>query len=237
MLLFYVRHGDPIYSPDSLTPLGERQAEAVAKRLALYGIDKVYSSTSNRAKLTAKPTCEILKKTPELLDFANEAHAWAELTVEIPGGKEWIFHSAKHRKLVNSEEFIALGHRWYDHPEFAGGRFESGINRIQKETDAFLASLGYEHIGRTGAYKVTADNKSRVAFFAHQGFGLAFLSAVLDIPYPQFCTHFDMTHTGVTVIQFTNEDGFSCPTILTLSSDSHLYREGLPTKYNNGIYF
>ena len=22
MLLFYVRHGDPIYSPDSLTPLG-----------------------------------------------------------------------------------------------------------------------------------------------------------------------------------------------------------------------
>lgn len=38
MLLFYVRHGDPIYNPDSLTPLGERQAEAVAKRLALHGV-------------------------------------------------------------------------------------------------------------------------------------------------------------------------------------------------------
>ena len=33
MIFFYVRHGDPIYNPDSLTPLGERQAEAVAKRL------------------------------------------------------------------------------------------------------------------------------------------------------------------------------------------------------------
>ena len=31
MLLLYVRHGDPIYSPDSLTPLGERQAEAVGR--------------------------------------------------------------------------------------------------------------------------------------------------------------------------------------------------------------
>ena len=33
MLLFYIRHGDPIYNPDSLTPLGERQAEAVAQGL------------------------------------------------------------------------------------------------------------------------------------------------------------------------------------------------------------
>ena len=31
MKLYLVRHGDPIYNPDSLTPLGERQAEAVSK--------------------------------------------------------------------------------------------------------------------------------------------------------------------------------------------------------------
>ena len=61
MLFFYVRHGDPIYDPDSLTPLGHRQAEAVAKRLALYGLDEIYASTSNRAVLTATPTSEILK--------------------------------------------------------------------------------------------------------------------------------------------------------------------------------
>ena len=40
MLFFYIRHGDPIYDPDSLTLLGEEQAKALAKRLALYaGID------------------------------------------------------------------------------------------------------------------------------------------------------------------------------------------------------
>ena len=58
MLFFYIRHGDPIYNPDSLTVLGEKQADALAKRLSLYGIDRIYSSSSNRAMLTAKPTCD-----------------------------------------------------------------------------------------------------------------------------------------------------------------------------------
>ncbi len=61
MLFFYVRHGDPIYNPDELTPLGHRQAEAVAKRLSLYGIDKIYSSTSDRAYLTYSNDSHIYK--------------------------------------------------------------------------------------------------------------------------------------------------------------------------------
>ena len=237
MLLFYVRHGDPIYSPDSLTPLGERQAEAVSKRLALYGIDKIYSSTSMRARLTAKPTAEICKREPVLLDFSNEGHAWSELTVNTDEGKRWLFHSVKHKELVNDPDFIALGHSWYNHPEFVGGSFKAGMERILDGTNNFLSSLGYEHIGRSGKYRVTRDNSERVAFFAHQGFGLAFLSTILDVPYPLFSTHFDMTHSAVTVIEFKNEGGFAYPKVLTLSSDSHLYREGLPTKYNNQIYF
>ena len=46
MLLYYVRHGDPIYDPDSLTPLGMEQAAAVARRLAKFGVDEIYSSPS-----------------------------------------------------------------------------------------------------------------------------------------------------------------------------------------------
>ena len=45
MLFFYIRHGDPIYQPDSLTPLGEYQAEAVKSRLGQFGLDKIYAST------------------------------------------------------------------------------------------------------------------------------------------------------------------------------------------------
>ncbi|MBO6263170.1 MAG: histidine phosphatase family protein [Clostridia bacterium] len=44
MILYYIRHGDPIYDPDSLTELGHKQAEALANRFALYGLDEIYCS-------------------------------------------------------------------------------------------------------------------------------------------------------------------------------------------------
>ena len=46
-------------------------------------------------------------------------------------------------------------------------------------------------------------------------------------------THLDMTHTGVTVIEFKEEFGYAQPRISMLSSDAHLYREGLTTNYKN----
>lgn len=238
MLFFYIRHGDPIYDPNSLTPLGKRQAEAIGKRLALYGIDKIFSSTSERAIQTAVPTCEMLKKEPTLLDFCNESHAWEELTTETKKGyKTWLFHDTDTKLLFNDVSIRSLGDNWYEHPLLKDYNYKKGIDRIYKYSDEFFASLGYEHIRHSGKYKVTESNNDRIALFAHQGFGLAFLSCVLDIPYPMFATHFDMCHTGMTVIEFNEEQGFSIPKILTLSSDSHLYREGLATNYNNALRF
>lgn len=239
MLFFYIRHGDPIYgAQEQLTPLGHRQAEALGKRLALYGIDEIYASPLTRAKQTAQPTCELLKKEMTVLDFTSEALAWHELTVKKEeGGIAWLFQHAPSRALMTEPEMLALGQKWYKHPAFAEYDYEKGINRIQTEADKFFASLGYEHIPGTGKYKVTQANDKRVAMFAHQGFGLAFLSCVLNIPYSVFCMHFDMGHTGMTVIDFKDEDGFCMPRVLTLADDAHLYREGLPTKYENKIYF
>lgn len=56
MLLYIIRHGDPIYAPDSLTPKGHLQAAALAKRLAVHGLDKIFASPLVRAQQTAKPT-------------------------------------------------------------------------------------------------------------------------------------------------------------------------------------
>lgn len=239
MLLFYIRHGDPIYNPDSLTPLGERQAEALAKRLALYGIDKVFVSTSERAKLTAKPTCDILRKTPTELDWANESYAWRDLArkYDEAGHTTWAFAIPAYRAKFNSPAVRALGREWYDHPDFADTAFASGMQRIQRETDAFIESLGYRHDLENNVYRPVSPNEDRIALFAHQGFGLAFLSCLLDVPYPQFCTHFDLGHSSMTVIEFRPWGDVITPQVLQLSSDSHLYREGLPTKYQNRIYF
>lgn len=239
MIFYYVRHGDPIYDPDSLTPLGERQADAVAKRLAVHGVDRIYTSPSHRAVMTAQPTCDLLHKQAEVLDFADEAHAWRDLSVpcDNAGGRCWAFSYPPTIHAMASLSLSEADGRWFDRPAFEGGHFEEGLRRIRTHSDALFASLGYERIPDSGQYRVVRSNRERVALFAHQGFGLAFLSELLHIPYPLFCTHFDLCHTGLTVIEFRECDGIAYPTVLTHSSDAHLYREGLPTRYNNYLSF
>lgn len=237
MLLFLVRHGDPIYSPDSLTPLGHRQAGAVAKRLALYGIDKIFTSTSNRAKETAIPTCELLHKEATALDWCNESHAWRNFTIlNDKGVKIWMSDDDKCREIFVSSEVRKLDNNWFEHSFFKDTKCKEGIEFINSNADDFLKELGYEHDRENNVYHCIKDNDERIALFAHAGFSLAFLSAVLDIPYPMICTHFAVNHSCVTVIKFDNKPTL-IPKILTFSNDSHLYREGLPTKFNNYLYF
>lgn len=235
MILFYIRHGEPIYNPDSLTPKGMLQAESVSKRLALFGIDKIYSSTSNRAIQTAQPLCDMMKTEPVLLDFCNEKYAIEELTIDRGEKRKWIFRDKELKYLLAEEEVLSLGHDWCKHPKLT--KFQKGIERINYESDEFLKSLGYEHIKRTGKFIVHRSNNQRVALFAHHGFGLAFLSNILDIPFPIFANHFELCHSGMTVIEFAEEDGMSMPRILTLSSDSHLYKDNFTMNYNNRIQF
>lgn len=223
MQFYYIRHGDPIYHPDSLTELGKKQAEALSNRLLKIGLDEIYASTSNRAAMTALPTCEALGMDMTLVDFANELYAWNEFAITINDKKKWLFQENTIRQLFCEPSMRELGWKWYLHPALSQYNYNDGIERIYRESAAFFEKLGYHHIINSGKYKVIFPNDKKVALFAHQGFGLAFLSCVLDIPYPQICNHFDMCHTGVTVIDFKNEHGYAIPKVKTWSSDSHLY--------------
>ena len=237
MLFFYIRHGDPIYNPDMLTPLGHEQAKAVAKRLCLFGIDRVFASSSNRARQTAEPTCALLKKEMTVCEWANEGLAWQEFTVvNENGARLWGFHHNETMELFNSKEMRDMGENWYNHPALHEG-YKAGVERINREVDAFMLSLGFRHDREKGSYEIVSPNNERVALFAHQGFGMSFLSSLLDIPYPMFSTHFDTGHTGMTVIDFEERDGYAYPRMLQLANDSHLYREGILTGYHNQIKF
>ena len=117
MILYYVRHGDPIYKPDQLTPLGERQAEALAKRLSVYGVDEIYSSTSTRAMQTAQPTCELMKKELHTLEWMHESLASRELSLPVDENrKQWIWSNPRYSNILLSREVREMGDRWYEHP-------------------------------------------------------------------------------------------------------------------------
>lgn len=231
MLFYYIRHGNPIYEPDGLTELGHKQAEALALKFKNIEFSKIYSSTSNRAILTAKPTADVLNKQIIEVDFAHEKHPWNNLTINTDNGSKcWLYQTPSIIELFNTEEITKLGFKWYEHKAFENYNFKNEMDRIKKEKDEFFLSLGYRHIG-DGKYKVERSNGDNIAMFAHQGFGLAFIATILDIPYPKFSTHFDMGHSSVTVIEFKEIGGYAYPRIVTFSDESHLYKEGVRITY------
>ena len=237
MYLFYVRHGDPIYNPDSLTELGKEQAQALVKRMKECNPDRIFASSSNRAIMTAEPTAKCLNKEIEIMDWCNESHAWKDFAFEKEGGgRTWCFFDPKTKILFNSDEVRKLDKNWYDHPAFEHTSFKTGTQRVQSEVDKFMFSLGYEHDRKNNGYIPIRPNDERIALFAHLGFGLIFLSCLLDIPYPLFSTRFDMSHSNLTVIEFTGSH-FVIPKALQVSNDSHIFADGLSTNYNNGIHF
>ena len=144
----------------------------------------------------------------------------------------------KHTCMASvSPEIAALGDDWYRHDYFRSHACGDGTARIRANTYAFLESLGYRFNPASRTYTAVAPNEKRVALFAHEGFGMAFLSSVLGIPYPLFSTHMGLGHSSMTVIRFANSttDTEVIPEMLQLSNDSHLYAENLPTRYNGEI--
>ena len=49
-------------------------------------------------------------------------------------------------------------------------------------------------------------------------------------------TAFGLSHSTVTVVEFREQNGIVIPEAMCYGNDSHIYREGLPTKYENRLY-
>lgn len=237
MLLYIIRHGDPIYNPDSLTPKGHLQAQALAKRLALHGLDKIYASPMIRAQQTAQPTCDILGKEMQIEEWTSERIAGDRFGVIYDDGHwGWIFdqHIAN---LRNDKSVNYTVNNWFEaetftsHPE---KDFKAGYEALIASSDDFLARHGYEREG--AVYKITEPNNERIAVFCHQGFGTAWLSHLLSIPPHMFWSSFDISHSSVTILNFKNNtDGITAPKCICMSDLSHIYSEGLPYEFNNSI--
>lgn len=238
MLLYFIRHGDPIYNPDSLTEKGKIQAEALSNRLVKSKIDRIYCSSSTRAIQTAEPTAKKLGREIEILDWCNEKYAAAEFGIVENEKWKWIFQSEECLKKFSDNDMSKFGFEWYESQTLSNEerrRYKDGIKRIQKHTYELLKELGYEHNDTEHCYTAVNPNDMRVALFAHDGFSRAFMSAVLDIPYP-YLLRFEHNHTGMTVIEFFSyADGTAFARVLQYSNDSHLYKESLKTEYNNRI--
>ena len=220
MLLYIIRHGEPVYTTDSLTERGARQADALAQRLSVHGFDVIYSSPNGRARLTAQPTCDLLNLEYKIEDWMSEDYTFRDFSREIaPGKKNWAILSQN--TVYKRDAVIDADKEWHEADYLINTDAKEGYRRIQEHSDVFLEQLGYKR--ENSIYKILKNNEDRIGIFCHHVFGVMWLSYLLAIPPNLFWSSFIISHTGVTILEFKNNpDGFTAPMCHCLSDLSHI---------------
>ena len=207
------------------------QALALAKRLSVHGLDKVYSSPMGRAIETAMPTCDLLGLSLNIEEWTREVDD--RFTLIMPDGSPKFAMNVSNVDLRNEKNF-SLGDMWHKSDIFSSINALEDFNKICDSSDEFLSRHGSERDG--GLYKITKANNDKIAVFCHGGLAILWLSHLLNIPVGTMISGIGISHTGVTVIEFANnENGYTAPYCLCLSDISHIYKENLPLKFTNYI--
>jgi len=223
MRLFIIRHADPDYPNNTITPAGHLEARALAERLAKLGLDRIYSSPLGRAVDTARYTADAFGLTPVIQPWTAEL-SWAHIEQDGLGkSMPWDVHGHTVRRW--KEEPTAAN--WHTLPPLDRPEFREGFARIRSDSDAFLAALGYRH--EDGVYRVERGSREKIAVFCHGGFGLTWLAHLLQIPPPLMWAGFFLPPSSVTTVLLDERGGgVAVPRCLGVGDISHLHAAGLP---------
>lgn len=197
MKIYFVRHGYPDYSIDSLTERGKYEAKVTAENLNKVHFDAIYGSEMGRARATAQYLVDLQHLKPTFFRWAAEDYAGTHFIAFIGDRSNWLFWTPETR-----EKMIELQNdeRWFDDPTFKLYRPdigitiepEKGILEFESHLDEWLLSLGVIRDKKNKRF-LKAEGKEvleNVAFFAHGAMSFLFLSAMTFLPYSYCSTHF-----------------------------------------------
>lgn len=222
MKLLIIRHGDPDYTIDSLTPRGEIEAQQLADMLEKCTPDVCYVSPMGRARKTASYTLERLHQQAEICDWLREfqgrcikgrantepEYCWDWLPADWTAIPE--FYDRK---------------EWLNVPAVRDTNIPEEYEYVTKGLDGLLARHGYVH---TGGYFTAVDpNEDTVALFCHFGVECVLLSHILSVsPMPLWMGTCARTSSVTTLVTEEREDGIAAFRILEFASTAHLYVNG-----------
>ena len=215
MRLLFVRHGEPDYTNDCLTPTGRTQAEAAAVRLAGEGITEIYSSPNGRARETAECTAGLLGLPVTVLDYMHEISWGGE---DVPDkGHPWGLSD----RMMEEENFD-FGHRdWREHPFFAKNAATECYDYVTSRFDRFMEERGYRQEGIRFYCEGAKD--STIAVFSHGGSGACVLSRLLSLPFPYVLTVFPYDYTSVIILDFPVRNGkYVHPRVELFNDTAHI---------------
>ena len=237
MRIMIIRHGDPDYTVDSLTPEGFRQAECLGERLRAARISRVYVSPLGRARATAdtalKGTGLTYEVLPWLEEFRGRAYDAYRGVMRIP----W---DLKHDQWYGEKGF-------QDRDGWAGAGFLEGTNvpEVWEETkaglDRVLSENGYTR--ENDMYRcVPGGNDLTLVFICHFGVGTAMTAYLTGLPVLPLWQGTCMLPSAVNILLTEERDpGLASFRCVTFGDLTHLYMKAVaptwhgmyPERYNN----
>jgi len=157
MKLLLIRHGetpgnvlgqlDTAHPGPSLTELGERQAEALARSLATERIDALYASTLVRTQITAAPLGRLHSLDVEVLDGLHEIEA---------GSLEKLTDHESHKRYMGTVISWAAGDLDRRMPAGPDGhdffdRFDAAIGKVLERVSGQEATAAVSATARPSA--------------------------------------------------------------------------------------
>ena len=218
MRIHFVRHADPDYARDGLTPHGARESAALAPVIAARHPTHLYVSELGRARQTATPIANATRLSPTVVPALNE-YDWH---VDVPG----------HGRLSAWDVPASIVRRHDRHPGVEA--FATEIAEAHQACDRLFASHGL--IRERGHYAIERRKDDVLVVVSHGGVMLTWISYLLGLPTGAFWHAVWFAPSSITTLRFEErERGWVSARCTALGDTHHLTASGL-SRSSSGLY-
>lgn len=227
MKLLIIRHGDPDYSIDSLTPKGWKEAEYLSERLSKLDIKAFYVSPLGRAKDTAACTLKKMGRAAVQKEWLREFAP--QINRPDTGERKKVAWDWLPQDWMAEESFFHYD-SWYDVPVMQEAGVKEEYDWVVNGFDEVLAEHGYRREGRF--YRVEKANNDTLVFFCHFGVECVLLSHLMNVS-PMVLWHgCCAAPTSVTtVVTEERRKGIASFRMSSFGDISHLYAKDEPPAF------
>lgn len=221
MNIILIRHGEPDYENDTLTPKGRDEAIALAKFFENVRVTRFYCSPMGRARDTAAPTLSFTGRRAQVLDWLHE---FPDCVRDPDNGTVHIPWDLLPRTWTSIPELYDKD-KWYDTDLIKTGNAYEVYKNICAGIDELLAECGYIRDGEY--YRVSEPNHDTLVLFCHFGVMGAVMSHLLGVSPIPLWHGMICPPTGVTRLSTEErEAGIACFRCNRYGDVSHLYLDG-----------
>lgn len=221
MKLMIVRHADPDYSIDSLTPIGWEEARILADRMCKLDVKNFYVSPLGRAQDTANCTLERMGRTAETLPWLEEFR----VNIVKPDSEnrsiawDWLPADWTNEPAYFSQD------NWAETEIMTDGGAKDRYRYVTSELDKLLAQHGYVRDGKL--YRAERANEDTIVLFCHFGVECVLLSHLLNVS-PMILWHGTCAAPASVTVLNTEErrEGIAYFRMCSFGDVSHLYAAG-----------